>query len=153
MRWTVSGPGYAIANALRFKSAGLARYAVITGIAFLLSGIVHMGLVPPEPLHATMTANGIRFCVGLFFWLQPFAMLIEVVTVRLVAMTNGFGSSSFRMAAVAVWVIAWFTVTLPLIGVLERQLGYWQVWPMPISVWSGVTSGQWIVWPILLRQI
>lgn len=54
MRHAVSEPGRVVAQALgleRKKGSwrGLGRYAIICASAFGLSGITHMGLVPPEP--------------------------------------------------------------------------------------------------------
>lgn len=43
MKLMVSGPGYAVADGIGLKQGGFLRYAIITIIAFGLSGVTHMG--------------------------------------------------------------------------------------------------------------
>ena len=153
MRHSSSGPGYAIADAFSLRGGSLLRYAVITTVAFGLNGVVHMGLVPPEPLHATVDANTIRLYVAAFFWVQPVAMLTEVVVIRLLKRLNSMGSRQrctirqLIMLANAIWVISWFSLCLPLLGEAGRQLGYWRVWPVPVSIWRALKGEEWIAWP------
>ena len=155
MRYTVSSPGYAIADALRLRQSSLLRYVIITAIAFGLSGVTHMGLVPPEPLHATTSANSIRLCIAGFFWAQSVALLLEVLVSRLAAHLctpetwQGGAGLRLRMVINALWVIAWFTVCLPLLGEAGRQLGYWGVWPVPVSVYKGMRGEGWLAWQFL----
>jgi len=156
MRWSVSGLGYALADAVGLRSGGLARYAVISGVAFGLSGAVHMGLVPPEPLQATMDVNTVRLLVAGFFWVQPVAMVIETVVARTVARLGGLAwwqsgrGRGLRMVVNCVWVIAWFSLSLSLLAEAGRQLGYWRVWPMPVSLWQGLRGEGWVAWPFLI---
>ena len=89
MRWSVAGPGYAVADGLQLKVGGLVRYSLITVVAFGLSGTVHMGLVPPQPLHATVGANLIRLYVAGFFWTQPMAMLVETLVAKIMSCVTG----------------------------------------------------------------
>lgn len=155
MRYTVSGPGYAIADATGLRKGGLGRYAVISAVAFGLSGCVHMGLVPPEPLHATIPPNAIWLYVAGFFWLQPLAMLLEVLTARIITRTTGSGywqentGLTMRMVLSGLWVLAWFSLCIPLLGEAGRQLGYWRHWIAPVSLWKGVKGEGWVAWPIL----
>ncbi|KAK3686371.1 hypothetical protein LTR37_019880 [Vermiconidia calcicola] len=113
MRAFSIAPGYAIADMLGLRGGSLIRYAIITTAAFGLSGFIHTGLVPPEPLHATIPVNIIRLHVAAFFWLQPFAILAETVTVRLIQQvvpTNYWQSGvglRLRMLANTMFVIAW----------------------------------------------
>lgn len=153
MRYTSSGPGYAIADALRLTQGSPLRYGTITTVAFGLSGIVHMGLVPPEPLHATVNANTIRLCIARFFWVQPIAMVLELAALRLWKGMHGSDSRPdvrLRLLTGA-WVICWFAICLPLLGEAGRQLGYWRVWPIPVSLIRGMSGEGWIVWPFLSR--
>ena len=158
MRSFVSEPGYAISDVMRLRRGGLVRYAVITLIAFGLSGLIHMGLVPPEPIHATMDVNAVRLCVAGFFWTQPVAMMVEVIAIRIVSYfvplrscESGAGLK-YRVIANGVFFITWFTLCLPLLGEAARQLGYWRVWPLPVSAWKGLRGEGWIVWPFLKKQ-
>lgn len=156
MRWMTSGPAYFLCDKLGLEGGGLARYAIISCSAFLLSGITHMGLVPPEPLHASVSANSIRMYVAAFFWLQPVAMMIEVIVAKLavrVLPLKVLLSPQLRVVRAVVngvWVLAWFTLCITLLGEAGRQLGYWRVWPMPVSVWRGLRGEGWVTWPFLL---
>ncbi|KAK3632950.1 hypothetical protein LTR56_011507 [Elasticomyces elasticus] len=155
MRWSVSAPGYAIADALRLPSRSMVRYAIITTVAFELSGITHTGLVPPEPLYATVSVNHIRLCIAGFFWVQAVGILLETFAAHCLVALGGLqfwqsgAGMRVRQAVNGVWVVAWFALTLPLLAEFARQLGYWRVWPVPISVWNGLTTGQWATWSVL----
>ena len=152
MRAFSIAPGYAIADSLGLRGRSLIRYAIITTVAFGLSGFIHTGLVPPEPLHATISVNIIRMHVAAFFWLQPLAILAETVTVRLLQQVvpttywqSGVGLR-LRMLANTVFVMIWFACCLPYLGEAGRQLGYWRLWPMPVSLWKGVRGEDWLCW-------
>jgi len=156
MRWSVAGFGYVLADICGLRGGGLARYAVLAIVAFGLSGTVHMGLVPPEPLHTTTSVNSVRLLVAGFFWVQPLAMVIETIVARLVATTVGLtwcqsgNGMRLRMLINGIWVIGWFTISLSLLAEAGRQLGYWRVWPMPVSIWRGMRGDGWITWPFLI---
>ncbi|QIW99317.1 hypothetical protein AMS68_004835 [Peltaster fructicola] len=137
MRWSTTGPGYAVADSLCLTHKSLLRYAILSISAFGFSGIVHMGLVPPEPLYASVDANTIRLNMAAFFWLQAMAVTLEALTARIaIAMSGaetwskGSGMST-RMIVNCIWTIAWFSFCLPLLGDAARQMGYWRVWPLP----------------------
>lgn len=156
MRWMTSGPGYAISDVLRLRERSVARYGVISVSAFLLSGITHVGLVPPEPLHASVSANTIRLNVATFFWLQPVAMMAEVVVIKVLTRTLSprflisRQASTLRAVLNALWVLAWFSLCIPLLGEAGRQLGYWRVWTVPISLWKAFCGEGWVAWPFLV---
>lgn len=155
MRWMTSAPGYSISEALNLPRKAASRYTLISTSAFLLSGFTHMGLVPPEPLHATVSTNYIRLCVAGFFWLQPVAMIMEVIVANV---RRRFASPAWlscrralhwRYAVNGLWVVMWFSLCLPLLGEAGRQMGYWRVWPMPVSLWRGLRGEGWVTWPFL----
>lgn len=156
MRWMTSGPGYALSDALRLRERSLRRYAIISVSAFGLSGITHMGLVPPEPLQANTSASTIRLCVAAFFWTQPLAMMAEVLVAKLATQVLPVSFRHSRQALIlrvllnAIWVLLWFALSIPLLGAAGRQLGYWRVWPVPISLWKGLRGEGWVTWPFLL---
>ncbi len=159
MRFLTSEPGYAIANGLKMKSGGLSRYAIITIVAFGLSGTIHSGLVPPELLHATVSVDSIRLCVAGFFWVQPLAMMVEVMITRTLRWSSASqfrrrGSQPIFIGIInAIWLVAWFSTCLPLLGEAGRQLGYWTVWPLPVSLWKGIRGEGWVVWPCLFELL
>merc|ERR1712070_25214 len=154
MRWSVAGPGYAVADGFGLKAGGLVRYSLITVVAFGLSGTVHMGLVPPQPLHATVSANAIRLYVAGFFWAQPMAMLVETLGAKIMKSVTGLSfwqGGAGRLARLlvnGVWVLIWFTLTMPLLSEAGKQMGYWRVWTVPISIWQGLKGEGWIAWPV-----
>ncbi|KAI7343957.1 hypothetical protein KC354_g15417 [Hortaea werneckii] len=155
MRWSVAGPGYAVADGLQLKVGGLVRYSLITVVAFGLSGTVHMGLVPPQPLHATVSANVIRLYVAGFFWTQPMAMLVETLGAKIMSCVTGLSpwqkgaGRLVRLLVNGMWVLMWFTLTMPLLGEAGKQMGYWRVWTVPFSLWQGLRGGGWVAWPVL----
>ncbi|KAK4554718.1 hypothetical protein LTR86_008220 [Recurvomyces mirabilis] len=155
MRFTVSAPGYALADLLGFRAGGTTRYAVITFTAFALSGLVHTGLVTPEPLNAIVSPHELRFYVFAFFAVQPVAMLLETLFASLVARYgNGLerwrsgNGLKIRKFVNAVWTISWFTLTLGLIGEMGRQLDWWRYWTVPVSLWKGLRGEGWVAWPV-----
>ncbi|RMY08074.1 hypothetical protein D0867_09158 [Hortaea werneckii] len=155
MRWSVAGPGYAVADALHLKAGGLVRYSLITVVAFGLSGTVHMGLVPPQPLHATVSANVIRLYVAAFFWTQPMAMLVETLGGKIMSCVTGLSlwqKGAGRLIGLLVngiWVLMWFALTMPLLSEAGKQMGYWRVWTVPFSIWQGLRGEGWVAWPVL----
>ncbi|KAK0314092.1 hypothetical protein LTR82_013211 [Friedmanniomyces endolithicus] len=157
MRYSVSTPGYAVAEVLGLRGGSWGKYVVVTVVAFGLSGVVHMGLVPPEPAHVTMGVGWIRLCVAGFFWVQAVGIFCETLVARAAVAIYGLeywqrgNGLTIRLVVNGLWVVAWFTLSLPLLAEFARQLGYWSVWPLPVSVWNGVTTGRWITWPCLER--
>ncbi|KAK3676022.1 hypothetical protein LTR78_004214 [Recurvomyces mirabilis] len=155
MRFTVSAPGYELADLLGFKAGGTIRYAVITFTAFALSGLVHTGLVPPEPLNAIVSPHELRFYVFAFFAVQPIAVLLETLFASLMAKYGGGlerwrsgNGLRIRKLINAIWTISWFTLTLGLIGEMGRQLDWWHYWTVPVSLWKGLRGEGWVAWPV-----
>lgn len=156
MRHSCSGPGYALVELFGLRRGGAMRYSLINFVAFGLSGIVHMGLVPPQPLHATVTSNRIRLYIAGFFWVQPVGMLVEILVLRVLDVT-GIGTRSLaarhsslmlkvRILINALWVIAWFSLCLPLLGEAARQLDYFRVWLVPLSLWKFSKGEEFVTW-------
>ncbi|KAK5113783.1 hypothetical protein LTR62_003167 [Meristemomyces frigidus] len=161
MRFTTSAPGYAIADALGLRRGGAARYAVVCFIAFGLSGLVHVGLVPVEPLKAGVAGVWeVRGCVFGFFAVQPVAMLTEVVVARCVAQVVDGGGGRFRsgsglgvrMVVNGLWTVAWFCLTLGLLGEMGRQLDYWHYYTVPVSIYHGLRGEGWVRWPVFAKM-
>ncbi|KAK6430191.1 hypothetical protein LTR95_013657 [Oleoguttula sp. CCFEE 5521] len=150
MRITTSAPGYALADVLGLKGREWKRYAVISIVAFGCSGVVHMGLVPAEPLWATVSPNRLRLYMGLFFWVQPVGMLGEMLEESLWTRSTGREvwergwMYRVRLVGMGLSVILWFTACLPLIGEVGRQLGWFK-----FSILPGLRGEGWITWPIL----
>jgi hypothetical protein len=152
MRVMTTAPSYALADGLRLKRGGLLRYAVITVVAFGLSGLVHMGLVPQKPLYAVGGVWRVRLAIAGFFWLQPIAILLEVfVGSHIVqSLSNWFRQEDddlrLQIVVNVTAFTAWSMVCLPLLGDMGRQVGYWTIWPVPVSLWKGISGDGWIAW-------
>jgi len=153
MRHSCSAPGYALADAggLSRGGARLGRWGVVSGVAFGLSGVVHAGLVSPEPLHSTIGVNKIRLLIAGFFWLQPIALLAEAVVSRLVRATGLLWPRTrwIKRVVNAVWVLGWFVLCLPLLAEAGRQLGFWRYRTVPFSLWRYVRGQDPVIWPFL----
>ncbi len=158
MRVSTTAPGYALADAMRMHAGGLPRYAVITVVAFSLSGLVHMGLVPPQPLYAYKGVWHTRLSVAGFFWLQPIAIILEVIVARLATQQSGTPERKIdwsrghglhcRMLINALFFLTCSVCCLPLLGDMGRQIGYWRVWPIPYCPWRATCGNGWSAWSI-----
>jgi hypothetical protein len=69
---------------------------------------------------------------------------IEMVVSK-VLRNMGMRKEVYVMANV-VWFVGWCCFVLPLLGEAGRNLGYWRVWPVPLSLWKGVMMGRWLTW-------
>lgn len=154
MRWTVSGPGIALSDAIGLRERCAARFILVNLVAFFLSGFIHMGLVPPEPQWANIDGNVIRLCILGFFWSQAIGILSEALAAGLIVRLTGvrvwqggFGWC-IRAGVTLVWVYLWFTVSSTLLFEAGRQLGWWRVWPVPVSFWRGLRGEGWLTWSV-----
>ncbi|MCJ1418614.1 hypothetical protein MMC32_004962 [Xylographa parallela] len=152
MRYQNSMPGRALAQYLGVRPGGRGDYALRTISAFGLSGWVHMGLVPPEPLGG-VDAWRVRMAVGVFFWVQVVGFAVEVAvrdSMRWMEWEKGGRegrwSKTGRRAGMLVWVLGWLCGTLPLLGWAGKELGYFGVYPLPVSLWMRVVAGRWWTW-------
>ncbi|KAL8912480.1 MAG: hypothetical protein Q9171_002493 [Xanthocarpia ochracea] len=131
----LSTPGRALAKALSIETRSTVGYMLQIVSAFSLSGIMHMGLIPPEPRGTAMTAMEMRLYVGSFFWMQALGIGVELGVVRIFRrILPGWSVSPLRKAGTLMWVMLWFSCTVPLLVVPFRELGYWKYPPLPISV-------------------
>ena len=144
-RHVVSPPGRAFADVLHLDPRSRLRYMLVTVSAFGFSGLMHMGLIPPQPLHTTMTAMEMRLWIGSFFWVQIAGFGIELAVSRIFRRVGGQVSGLVRMV-VLIWVSTWLCATLPLLVPPFRELGYWSVYPIPFSIFQGVLGDGWLQW-------
>ena len=84
MRHLTTTPAYAIISLPIFNNylappRTLRRYGLIVSVSFFFSGVVHMGVIAPYPLHTLWSVWDLRIRLATFFWLQPVGMLIETV--------------------------------------------------------------------------
>ena len=122
------------------KSLGLGRPALLGYIcavtaAFFFTGVMHAGMIPPEPLSDKLSAMEMRLYIAGFFWAQAPIIAAE-------ASMSGYmkrHAPSVRLSILSkvaplVWVALWLCLTLPLIVPPFREIGYWKLNPVPVSV-------------------
>lgn len=141
-------PGKALGRLLLGEKANtsLLGYMITTTVAFLLSGWLHMGLIPPQPSTQRMTANAMRLYVAGFFWAQIPGFGIELLLAK--AIKRLFpGAVDWPGAKVLVvcWAASWLCVTLPILIVPFRELGYEKAYLVPISLFRGLNGEGWLV--------
>ncbi len=140
-------PGRSLAQALGIPTKSLTGFALLTISAFFFSGVMHMGLIPPEPRTSLLSASWMRLHIGGFFWAQIPAFGFEVTVSKLVArfIPQAFAWSWTR-ALVFAWTGAWLCLTLPLLTVPFRELWYWHYYPVPVSLLQGLSGKGWWTW-------
>lgn len=147
MRHAVSEPGRWFSDRCGLRR-GTLRYGIICTSAFLLSGITHMGLVPPD----IEGAWRLRLLIGGFFFAQPLGILAEVMVIEKILRQVEATINHSRMRIMIVrtlrlcWVLLFMSLPLALLGEPFEELGYWNIWPPFVSN-VGVKSvliGEWI---------
>ena len=138
--------GGAMAEMLGVPSKSSFRFMMLTTSAFFFSGIVHMGMIPPEP-KSEISANMMRLYVAAFFWAQIPAFGIELAASKFFAhfAPNVTGKPIVK-PLIFVWVAAWLCLTLPLLPIPFREIGYWKYHTVPVSVLKGLTGRGWVTW-------
>ena len=150
MRYPTSFPGRRLAQALRVKGNSTLDYSFRTISAFFFSGVIHMGLVPPEPQYATMPTSVVRLYVAMFFWVQAVAFAVELLVSKIMKRVSpDFACTTAARLLTLIWVSAWLCLTIPIVAVALKELGYGLVYPIPVSVWNGLTGRAWLTWPSL----
>lgn len=146
-RTITSAPGREVAKAMGIPTTSTLGYSFLTFSAFFFSGVMHMGMIPPEPASSLMSANMMRLYLGAFFWVQIPAFQIELVVSNIVA-TSVPSLPRFPMKRIFVllWVAGWLLLTLPLLSVSFREMGYWRYFPLPISLFRGLAGKGWLMW-------
>lgn len=146
-RRLTSDPGVWLADQFGLKPGGSARYALLVISGFGFSGVMHMGLVPPFPLHTSFSAMTMRLYVAGFFWAQIPGVFLELLVARCVEnLVPGMSRGRLAQVLTLAWVAAWLSITLPLLLIPLRELGYWTYHPMPVSVLRGLGGTGWLTW-------
>ena len=149
-RYMTSTPGRRLAQAVEISTESTLGYGFLTLSAFFFSGVIHMGMIPPEPKSKLLSANLMRLYLAAFFWAQIPAFQTEVLVSKLVAK---FAPSLTHLRVTTVfvllWVAAWLSLTLPILTVPFREIGYWHQFPLPVSLVRGLAGQGCLTWPIL----
>ena len=146
-RHITSTPGRELAHVMGVPTTSTIGYILLTVSAFCLSGVIHMGMIPPEPASSVMSVNIMRLYLAAFFWAQIPAFQIELVVSKLVK-TSVPSVLGFPMTRIFVllWVAGWLSLTLPLLSVPFREIGYWRYFPLPVSLLRGLAGQGWLTW-------
>ena len=146
-RQVTATPGRWLAQISGIPTKSLTGYALLTISAFFFSGVMHMGLVPPEPQASQMSAGWIRLYVGGFFWAQTLAFGFELAASKLFARCIPQALNwSVTKALVTAYTAAWLCLTLPLLAVAFQELRYWHIYPVPVSLLQGLSGKGWWTW-------
>ena len=146
-RQVTATPGRWLAEVLGIRTKSLTGYALLTISAFFFSGVLHMGLVPPEPQASQMSVGWIRLYVGGFFWAQILAFGLELAASKLFAhfIPQALHWSVTKVLVTA-WTAAWLCLSLPLLAVAFQELRYWHIYPVPVSLLQGLSGKGWWTW-------
>lgn len=144
LRYYCSGPGFWIADLMGLSRRGYTRYFLLAAATFFFSGIVHIGLVPPQPIYSTISANQIRWIVAGFFWTQPLGFVAEMFASAILRRLR-LPRLMFVLLNIA-WFTMWCCIVLPPLSEAGKQLGYWRAWPVPLSLWQRIRLGHWSAW-------
>ena len=127
----VSSPGKALMEALGLPKRSLVSYALLITTSFLFSGILHMGLIPPEPLVGSMSTSGMRLHVAAFFWVQIPGIVFETMVEGAVRRCMPDDRHRLSTKTIALlWTVAWLCLVLPMLTIPFRDIGYWTTSPV-----------------------
>ncbi len=141
-----SAPGRAFNQSLGISTSSTAGYETLVAFTFFLTGVIHIGLVPPQPLTTEVSVNKIRFYMASFFWVQSIGIGIELLLLRLFRSINPELPSLVTSALILSWIVAWISITLPLLALPFRELKYWHAYPVPVSPVQGLLGNGWFPW-------
>lgn len=146
-RQITATPGRFLAQALGMPSRSAAAYALLTISAFFFSAVIHMGMIPPEPLSTVLSANEMRLCIASFFWAQIPAFAVELAVSKAVAHSapQAFQWRATKVLVLA-WTAGWLCLTLPILTDPFREIGYWTYYAVPVSLLRGLAGKGWIAW-------
>ncbi|CAF9927461.1 hypothetical protein IMSHALPRED_007222 [Imshaugia aleurites] len=146
-RQITATPGRSLAQALGVPTNSLKGFALLTISAFFFSGVMHMGLIPPDPQTSRISALWMRLHIAGFFWAQIPAFGIEIAVSKLVArfVPRALDWSVTRVLTTA-WTVAWLCLTLPLLTIPFRELWYWHYYPVPVSLLQKLSGKAWWTW-------
>lgn len=145
-RHIMSTPGRAFNKLLGISATSTAGYVSLTISAFFFSGLIHVGLVPPEPPPSEVPLHIIRLNIALFFWAQAVGFGIELLAIRLLGRFAQKLPSVVTRVVIFSWTAAWLCLTLPLITRAFIGLKYWEIYPLPTSIVQGISGNGWYRW-------
>lgn len=141
MRHLTTTPAYAIISLAIFNNylappRTLRRYNLLVSVSFFFSGVVHMGVIAPYPLHTSWPVWDLRIRLAAFFWLQPVGMLMEtLVQIGVVEWARR------RPGHEQVWFLGWRRV------LLQMLIALWTVVYLASCAWfTAIPVGREMNW-------
>lgn len=145
-RQVTSTPGRGLNDLLGISTSSTMGFAALVTSAFFFSGITHIGLIPPQPPAPNVSVNKMRFHMGALFWVQIAGFGIELMATSLlrkyISRLPSWVSRSFALS----WTATWLCMTLPLLALPFRGMGYWELYPVPFSPVQGLLGKGWFTW-------
>ena len=171
MRIMTTTPGLALTDMFSVPKRSFLRYVIMLISGFFWSGIIHMGMIPPEPFGTPYTAWQLRIRIAAFFWLQTMGIGVEVfidhmltdkpreshtVRANFVPTKEKYGNAAPRTqpqprrrlgilgkSLIIVWTLSFIGITAwHTIRPVGRELGWWSVSGAPISVVAWLRGDQ-----------
>lgn len=130
MRHIVSEPGSWLAAKLGLVEHGwqkTLKYLLICISAFLLSGITHSGMVPPNPRFATVSAIKIRLRLASFFWVQPVGIMMEILVIEPFLRRFPTSVRGLQGPIRVLWTVVFMSLACTQLVMPFGQLGYWNI--------------------------
>lgn len=145
-RQIVSTPGRGFNDLLGISTSSTIGFAALVTSAFFFSGVIHIGLIPPEPLGLNVSVNEMRLHMGALFWVQIAGFGIELAFTSLLRKyISGLPLWMTRFLTLS-WTAAWLCMTLPFVALPFRGMNYWEVYPVPFSPAQGLFGKGWMTW-------
>ncbi|KAF1928583.1 uncharacterized protein M421DRAFT_420472 [Didymella exigua CBS 183.55] len=132
MRHIVSEPGRWLATKLGLGDDGwqkTVRYMLVCISAFTLSGITHLGMVPPSPRFSTVDTNELRLSLAGFFWVQPVGIAVEMILVEPALRSFPASMRELQVLLRVVWTLLFMCFSCTYLVLPFGQLGYWSIVP------------------------
>lgn len=139
-------PGRALNELVGVPTSSLIGYVSLVTSTFLFTGILHIGLVPLQPLKTDYSANELKLYMASFFWVQVIGIYIELLGTKMFRSFSVKLPFMVRDTVVLIWTAAWLGLTLPLLAIAFRGLGYWDTYPLPVSPMQGISGQGWFPW-------
>lgn len=150
-RYLVSNPVRSLAGAVGLSIFSLLGYYFLTTTAFFSSSVMHMGLIPPQPLNTRVSVAEMRLRIAVFFWAQIQAIDVELVVSKILRHpAPRFPRSPLAKVATVMWVVMCFALILPILTVPFESLGTGMYIQYSQRV-QGLLGREWLTWSFFVK--
>lgn len=149
-RYLVSNPVRSLAGAVGLSTFSLLGHYFLTTTAFFSSSVMHMGLIPPQPLNTRFSLTEMRLRIAVFFWAQ-----IQAIDVKLLVSDSSTSSTKFPKIAsggscTVMWVVMCFALILPILTVPFESLGT-SMYIQYSQRAQGLLGREWLAWSYFVK--